>query len=48
MIWLKTKLSVKMSMFDPAVFVLSLAYHEFNFALKSSRTTIIYEFLSAI
>ena len=48
LICLKPKLAVKMSIFDPSIFVLSLAYHEFDFALKSSRRTIIYEFLSAI
>ena len=47
MIWLKAKLAVKMSNFDPSIFALSLADHEFNFALKSRRRTIIYKFLSA-
>ena len=32
MIWLKPKLAVKMSIFDPSIFALSLAYHEFDFA----------------
>ena len=48
MIWLKPKLAVRMSIFDPSIFVLLLAYHEFNFALKSTRITIIYGFFSAI
>ena len=47
MIWLKAKLAVKMSNFVPSIFALSLADHEFNFALKSRRRTIIYKFLSA-
>ena len=49
MIWLKPKPAVKMSIFDPSVFVLSLlAYHEFDFGLKSPRKTIRDGFLSAI
>ena len=37
-----------MSIFDASVYVLSYAYHEFNFALKSPRMSIIYGLLSAI
>ena len=44
MTWLKTKLDVKMSVFDCSIVVLSLAYHKFDFALKSPRTIIIYGF----
>ena len=31
----KSKLDVKMVIFDPSIFILPLAYHEFDFALKS-------------
>ena len=36
----KPKVDVKMSIFDPSISVLSLLYQEFDFALKSPRTTI--------
>ena len=48
MISLKPKLAVKMSIFDPSIVVVSSAYDEFDFALKSPRRTIIYRFLSPI
>ena len=48
MIWLKPKLAVQMSIFDSLIFVLSLVYYEFDFALKSPRRTMTYGFLSAI
>ena len=46
MIWLKPKLAVKMSIFYPSIFVMLLAYHQFDFALKSPRTTTIYSFFN--
>ena len=48
MIWWKSKLDVKMSTFDPSMFVLSLEHHKFDFALKSPRTTIKYGVLLAL
>ena len=42
MICLKSKLAVKMSNFDPLIFVLSLTYHELDFASKFPKATVIY------
>ena len=40
-IWLKTKLDIEKSIFDPSKLVLSLVYQDFDFVLKSPATTIM-------
>ena len=48
MIWWKPKLDVQKSTFETSKLVTSLVYQDFDFVLKSPRTTIMKQFFSVI